>query len=85
MGKLSYDPEQEHGHNVPDDYGIDFDGPVSVDDMSIDTVEVSEILNDEQRMQLMSCVNLSSPSDSFGIDTYINTLQEVENLLSIEA
>ena len=86
LGKLTYEPEQENSlsQQLPDEYGVDFNGPVPVDNHTgINTVEIAEFLNDEQKSVLMSRVDILGRSDSFGIDVYINTLQEVESLLSL--
>ncbi len=57
-------------------FGIDWDGPVPINETSNDYVHVevpsTEIeMTEEQKMRLKSLVNPLADSDSYGIDFYM--------------
>ena len=86
IGQLSYDPKSNIPEIVADSYGIDFEGPASseISENQIDTVPVDDILDETDLQQVLQEIDFVGPSDSFGIDTYIRTLELVDNILCTE-
>ena len=86
IGQLSYDPNRNIPEIVTDSYGIDFEGPASseISENQIDTVPVDDILDETNLQQVLQEIDFVAPSDSFGTDTYIRTLELVDNILCIE-
>ena len=82
IGQLSYDPNSNIPEIVTDSYGIDFEHPASSEVLEnrIDTVPVDDILDETDLQHVLQEIDFFAPSDSFGIDIYIRTLELVENI-----
>ena len=86
IGQLSYDLNDNVPEIVTDSYGVDFEGPASseISENQIDTVSVDDVLDETDLQQVLQEIDFVAPSDSFGIDTYIRTLELVDNILCTE-
>lgn len=71
-----------HVQNI-DEYGIDWQGPIPVDE--IGTVEIPDTpccLNDAQLASIQA-TSLVSASDPYAVDLYSRVVSEVERLLEL--
>ena len=67
-----------------DNYGIDWDGPVTDQeelDESVDVPELSVILSNEMEQELRQIVDPLRESDCYGLDIYMETIQFVETAM----
>ena len=55
-----------------------------ISENQIDTFPVDDILEETDLQQVLEEIDFVCHSDSFGIDTYIRTLELVENILCTE-
>lgn len=70
-----------HVQNI-DEYGIDWQGPASVEE--VNSVEVPDIpccLNDTQLAAIQAITLASGTDDPYAVDLYIRIVGEVERLL----
>ena len=80
-GQISYHPDNDLSI-VPDDYGIDFEGPVVIEDGNVINVpEIPSLLSNEQVEDISKDVDILGDSESFGIDKYITVLERIKNII----
>ena len=80
-GQISYHPDNDLSI-VPDDYGIDFEGPVVIEDGNVINVpEIPSLLSNEQVEDISKDVDILGDSESFGIDKYVTVLERIENII----
>ena len=66
----------------PQYFGVDGNGPVPLTSATYVEVDPPEVdITDEELDILRSSVDLLSPSDCWGVDLYISTLNTLESLL----
>jgi hypothetical protein len=65
------------------EYGIDYNGPVSDDnDITVAVDSPRNILNNNQKLLLQSCINpLEEDTAGYGINVYNKTVQAVTDIL----
>ena len=71
--------------NDINNYGIDWDGPIPIDNDEIQQVNINSIdniLSTSQLSNLQHIVNPLAEDGNFGINLYLNTLEFIQNLYS---
>ena len=69
--------------NVDDSYGIDFEGPVTLEhQLAIDAISAVEILTCDEKSLLLQSVNIMRKSTSFEVDIYMEALEVANRIVS---
>ena len=69
--------------NVDDSYGIDFEGPVTLEhQLAIDAISAVEILTCDEKSLLLQSVNIMPKSTSFRGDLFIEALEVANGIVT---
>ena len=80
-GQMTYHPNNDLSI-VSDDYGIDFEGPVGMQDGNVINVpEIPSLQSIEQVEDLTADVDILGNSESVGLDKYITVLEKIKNII----
>ena len=75
LGQINYQPDNTV-EGIDQFYGIDFDGPINVEDefARIEPVEIPHLLTNGEKERLFNEVDIMGESDSFGVDIFVRVL-----------
>ena len=79
LGSLNYNPNED-GSMVDTHYGIDYEGPIPSTTDAVATVQISA-LSSAQINAITTAVDIEGPSDSFGIDKFIEVFNIAKSIL----
>ena len=84
LGKLDYTPGNDTSLHITDFYGVDLDGPVNSQIIpdAINTVQITNLLDDQETATVSSQIDITGESDSFGVDIYVDALRITEEILA---